>query len=357
MQQASIDTLIIGQGLAGSLLAWSLIGRGRSVRVCDDHQQGSASRVAAGVLNPLAGMRFSRPAGVGDWLDSAHRLYRELERELDRPLFHELPMIRLLRSAEQRRFYERQAADPASTPYLGEAFGPGDSGYRLGDAHGGFHQRQTGYIDTGALLDGLGDWLRDRDALQLGPVAAQDIQLTAEGIKLGELTAARVVFCEGWRLRDNPWFDWLPLQPAKGEILTLAHDPAQPDRMLAGVRWLVPLTDGRCKLGATVEHQQLDTQATARARDALLADYQAMLPDAAPAQVLNQQAGVRPNTRDRKPLLGAHPQHPELLVFNGFGGRGSLTIPWHAERFADWLDGRGELPTETDIRRLNHDQS
>lgn len=352
MSSPSIDTLIIGQGLAGSLLAWTLIQRGHSVLVCDDHQQASASRVAAGMINPLAGMRFTRPARIDAWLASAESLYRDLETVLQRPLLHPLPMIRLLRSPEQRRFYQRQADDPSSTPYLGDGFAPGHSGYALGDPHGGFHQQRTGYLATNTLLDGLAGWLNARGALRLGPVAAADVSLTADGVQLGDIHATRVVFCEGWRLADNPWFNWLPLAPAKGEILTLAGDPAQPDRILVAGRWLLPVAGDRAKLGATVCHDPVDTQVTQAARDALLADYRRLLPDAPPPVVLEQQAGVRPNTRDRKPLLGAHPQHPELVVFNGFGGRGSLTIPWYAARLADWLDGGGALPDEADIRRV-----
>lgn len=355
MSDTATDILIIGQGLAGSLLAWTLIRRGRRVVVWDDYQQDSASRVAAGLINPLAGMRLNRPAHVDDWLASGRRLYRELETTLGRQLLYELPMIRLFRSAEQRRFHERQASDPASTPYLGAAFDAGGSGYAIGDPHGGFHQQQTGFITTVPLLEGLRDWLQARGALRLGPVDSRAIELPPGGVRYQDIEARQLVFCEGWRLRDNPWFNWLPLQPVKGEILTLADDPVQPDRILNGAHWLVPQPGGGCKVGATVDHRHLDTEITAAARDTLLAAYRALLPQAAPGTVLDQQAGVRPNTQDRRPLLGPHPQHPELMVFNGFGGRGSLTIPWHAERFADWLDGRGELPAAADIRRLHED--
>ncbi len=353
MSVTSIDTLIVGQGLAGSLLAFTLHQRGNQVLVMDDHQQGSASRVAAGMINPLAGMRFTRPAGVDAWLAEATVLYRHLEHALAHPLLHDVPMIRLLRSAEQRRFYQRQADDPASAPYLAGDFDAGGSGYDLGDPHGGFHQRRTGYLDTHALLDGLARWLSAHGALRQGPVDPHQLHFVGDQVRIGDVQARRVVFCEGWRMRDNPWFDWLPLTPAKGEILTLAEDPAQPDRAVVGGRWLLPVADGRRKLGATVCHDPLDTTPTAAARNELLADYRRLLPTASAPTVFNHQAGVRPNTRDRQPLLGAHPQHPQLVVFNGFGGRGSLTIPWHAARLADWLDGTGELPSHADIRRLN----
>ena len=52
-----VDYLIIGQGLAGSLLAWELIQRRCSVVVVDNGNE-NASQIAAGLINPITGMRF-----------------------------------------------------------------------------------------------------------------------------------------------------------------------------------------------------------------------------------------------------------------------------------------------------------
>ena len=52
----AIDFLIIGQGLAGTVLAWNLIQRGRSVIVLDREDESTSSKVAAGLINPFVGM-------------------------------------------------------------------------------------------------------------------------------------------------------------------------------------------------------------------------------------------------------------------------------------------------------------
>ena len=116
MSEADYDYLILGQGLAGSLLAWHLLHAGRRVLVIDDGHRSSSSKVAAGLVNPLAGMRFNCAPRTAQWLESAHAFYRSLGALYDRSYFHAIDMQRLFRSPEQARFYRRQLERPASQP-------------------------------------------------------------------------------------------------------------------------------------------------------------------------------------------------------------------------------------------------
>lgn len=352
MGTPSLDYLIIGQGLAGSLLAWTLLRRGQRVHLFDDHHASSASMAAAGLINPLGGMRFNRLPHLEACLEQVERTYRDLEATLGVPLWHPLDMVRLFREPSQRRFWERRRDDPASRRYLAEPFPAGGSGYDLNDLHGGFYQRHTGYVAVSQLLQALRRHFCAQGLLSEAPLAAAELHFTPSGLRYGDRHCRYVVFCEGHKVAQNPWFDWLPLQPAKGEILTLASDERLADKIINARHWLLPLAEGGYKFGATNDHQHLDNRPTQAGRAALLAGLDDLFPHHTGVTVTDHRAGVRPNTSDRRPLLGAHPQHPQLLVFNGFGGRGSLTIPWHARIFADWLAGAGELPADVDIRRL-----
>ena len=66
---------------------------------------------------------------------------------------------------------------------------------------------------------------------------------------------------------------------------------------------------------------------------------------------MQKKVGVRPGTKDRKPFLGRHPYHPQLAVFNGFGAKGSLMIPWYSQHFSQYLLGKGEIFSSADIKR------
>jgi glycine/D-amino acid oxidase-like deaminating enzyme len=350
MSDRPLDYLIIGQGLAGSALAWHLIHAGQRVCVIDDGHQSASSMVAAGLINPLAGMRFNRRPELDDWLAAATHWYDALAARFTRRFFHALPMLRLFRSTEQRRFYRRRIADPASRRLLGAAFDPAHCPEPVAAPHGGFVQQQTGYVDLPLLLATLRGWLEERGSLLPAQVAPGQIELTGDGVSALGRPARRLVFCDGARLRENPWFGELPLAADKGEILDLRTADWRPRHIINGAHWLVPQVNGTIRFGATHEHHQVDGLPTAAARAALLHGFAALRPGSV-VDVQTQLAGVRPATRDHYPLLGVHPAHPQLWVCNGFGARGALTIPWYTACLSARLLEGGALPREADIAR------
>ena len=346
------DYLVVGQGLAGSLLAWRLRELGRRVLVVDDAHRGSASLAAAGLVNPLAGLRFSLPPAVDAWRAEATALYGRLERHFGRQYFHAVPMLRLFRSPEQIRFWERRAADPRADAYLGKRFGPETAGEPVHAPYGGFHQHRTGYLDVPALLGDIRTALQEAGCLRTTALDYRAVRFSPDHVEWEGLRAARLACCDGHRLADNPWFDWLPLATDRGEILTLDPAPGLPRRIVNGAHWLVPLASGGCRVGSTHDHHRTDSTPTADAREAILAGTRAMLAAAPALRVREHRAGVRPGSADRHPFAGCHPQHPRLAVLNGFGAKGSLTLPWYSARLVAHLEHGAALPVEADIARF-----
>ena len=346
------DTLIVGQGLAGSALAWHLLARGQRVCVIDDSHATASSEVAAGLINPLAGLRYTRRPGTLAWLATAERWYAELGQRFDQAFLVPLPMLRLFRSIEQRRFFERAAADPDNATLLVGEVEPHELPPGLRATHGGFRQRRTGYVDLPALLGHLRVWLTEHAETVSAIVDPAAVAADADGVRWRGLTADRLVFCDGARLRDNPWFAGLPLQPEKGEILDLDVPGLDLDVIVNAAHWLIPLGPGRVRFGATHVHGEVDLKATPDGRDALLAGFRALFPSVDTVTVTAHRAGIRPGTKDRDPLLGASPQAARVYTCNGFGARGALSIPWYADRLAAHLCDGDPLPAEADIRRF-----
>jgi glycine/D-amino acid oxidase-like deaminating enzyme len=146
----------------------------------------------------------------------------------------------------------------------------------------------------------------------------------------------------------------LPFQPVKGEILTLRSQKPLSDAILNAGHWLIPLDEHHYRLGSTYQHQPLDNEATDQGQQQLLRALGKLIKDSGPLEVVGHRAGVRPATRGTQPFLGPSPQEPRIEIFNGFGAKGSLLIPWYAERYTAYLQGRESLPPEADIRRFAH---
>ena len=348
------DYLIIGQGLAGSLLAWRLAQRRQRILVVDDGHATASSMVAAGLINPLAGMRFNHSPHARQWLQSLEQTYGELAGLAGQPFLQWLDMVRLFRSTEQIRFYLRQRDREDTHDLLGQRLDADHFPQPVHAPWGGFEQYRTGWVRLPRLLAFMADWLRERNMLRNEKLSYEDLELQAGQLSWKEVTAGQVIFCDGYRSMHNPWFQWLPFAPDQGEILTLKRcsNAPLPNRIVNGATWLLPVDEERYRLGATHYHNRQDNRATEEGKQKLLAGMEALLlhPDALTLE--KNEAGVRPATADRQPFIGTHPELPRLHMFNGFGAHGSLTIPWYAQRMADWLLQKSPLPDNADIRRL-----
>jgi len=341
----NIDFLIIGLGLAGSLLAWQLIQSGHKVIIIDKGLE-NASQVAAGLINPVTGMRFVKSADIDTLLPVAKQLYTELADFFQQDFYIEKPMLRIFNSDKERINCEKRAINPDYQLYLGDThriINP------LNTPFGAVTQRQTGYLLTRPLLRCLTDFFIANNSYQQAAFDVVDMQLSPALCWQG-IFPTRIIFCEGYHAMHNPYFSWLPFQPVKGEILTVTHYHQLPDAILNYGQWLLPLNSQQARIGATFDWQDLNNQATELGKQTLLNGLKMLLADF-DHEIVAHQANVRPCTLDKQPFIGFHPQHPQLAIFNGFGAKGSLQIPWHSQHFARVLMDNGTLHSSTNIQR------
>ncbi|MGR8934588.1 MAG: NAD(P)/FAD-dependent oxidoreductase [Gammaproteobacteria bacterium] len=339
-----VDFLIVGQGLAGSLLGWELLQRGARVLLLDAGGT-NASQVAAGLINPITGMRLVKTPGIDALLPEAAACYRQLEQRFGKRFYIEKPLLRRLANERERHYAEQRCADGKYRDYI-DRFVPENDAAPFGS----LLQQRSAYLLTAPLLSCLRDFFHAGGSYQETALRYADLALTDAGVCWRDVNAQRLVFCEGYRSKDNPWFGRLPLQPVKGEILTLQAGPL-PDTIVNYGQWLIPLDAHTARIGATFERECLDCEATDSAKQQLLANLSAHCPAVNIHAVIDHQAGIRPATLDKQPFLGAHPRHPQLTIFNGFGAKGSLAIPYYARHFAEFLLHGAPLSANADIRR------
>ena len=344
------DYLILGQGIAGSLLAWELIQAGKRVMVIDNGHQHASSKVAAGLINPITGMRVVKSPHTEAWLAAADSLYAQMQERLSIQIRHELPMWRIFTNPKQQQAWQERLAEADYAPYIGAPMEAGQAlPYRaeLGLAE----ITHTGYIDTKLLLTTIRGWLQQQQSYRQMECDYGQISISADGVRLGEDTARQLIFCEGYRATGNPWFTDLPLTPVKGEILTLECEQTLPQAIANFGKWVLPLGPLEFKLGATYDWQHVDQEPTEKAREHLLQELDRHTRTHLHPRVLEHEVGMRPNSRDRLPLIGAHPNEPRLWMFNGFGSRGSLMIPYYARLLRrHMLEGK-PLDGDSDLAR------
>ncbi len=341
-----IDYLIIGQGLAGSLLAWELFRRGSKVLLLDNGEE-NASRVAAGLINPVTGQRLAKTTSIETLLPVARDYYAELANHFGQFFLVEKPMLRLLRNDEELETAEKRLKQTGYRDYLIDIVEPWP---QIAGSLAILRQSQTGYLMTEPLLDALQRFFSGQHLYRRTQLDYREVH-PGRTLRWQNYRPDRIIFCEGYQAIDNPWFDWLPFQAVKGEIITAQSPIPLIDRILNYGHWMIPLDTTRFKTGATFDRSHIDTKVSLEAGNALLSTLSKIYPAQQQARITRRQAGVRPATQDRQPFIGFHPTHPELAIFNGFGAKGSLLIPYYCQRFADTLIQRQPLPAHCDIKR------
>jgi glycine/D-amino acid oxidase-like deaminating enzyme len=344
----NIDYLIVGQGLAGSLLAYELMQRNCRVVVVDNAKE-SASKVAAGLINPVTGMRLVKSPTVDELLPVAKQTYSGLEQFFQQGFYIEKPMYRVLKNEQELNLVNKRLQDPGYHDYLGrlEAYKPL---IPFTTPFGYVQQKHTAYLLTRPLLACLRAFFIANNSYQKTQLHYQDIGLTSCCYWQG-LTIKRVIFCEGYLAIHNPFFNYLPFQVVKGEILDLRHNLPLPDAIINFAHWLIPLSAHELRLGASFDRDNINTDITDFAKQHLLNSLADYYPALVKASLLQHVAHVRPCTQDRQPFLGYHPNFCQLGIFNGFGAKGSLQIPLLARQFADSLINSTPIDPAYDINR------
>ncbi|MGR9014727.1 MAG: NAD(P)/FAD-dependent oxidoreductase [Gammaproteobacteria bacterium] len=344
-----IDYLIIGQGLAGSLLAWELIHRGCKVVIIDDGRE-NASQVAAGLINPITGMRFVKSADVDTLLPSAKHRYAQLADFFRQEFYIEKSMLRIFRNESELKNAGKRLNNPDYQVYLGDMQPPGKPIEHLATPLGFLEQKQTGYLQTRPLLSRLKAFFIAQNSYRQANVDYQDIRFEPS-LRWQDIYPKHIIFCEGHQASQNPWFSCLPFQPVKGEILTLEHQAHLPDKILNYGNWLVPLNSHQIRIGATFDRENLNTQTTEQGKNDLLSSLNQVSTGITHTTLISHQANIRPCTLDKQPFIGRHSKHRQLAIFNGFGAKGSLQIPWYSRQFANALLDGTPLPDTCNIER------
>lgn len=319
--------------------------RGYSVKILDHRSGNSCSNVAAGLMNPITGKRQTLSWRSEDFFPKAIDFYRRYAPENGQNAFRELPIHRILSSvAEQNRWSTADHPDRFKLFIEDQALSslPSD---RYHNALGTLVVKSGGKLDMKAFLKHAHQLLLNDLAYE---EVDQAIDITPNSMYAYQNDQAdHLIHAEGWNHADL--WNFLPFTPMKGEILTLQSDHLDTDKIVIGSCFIAPETDQTFRVGATYDWRSINTTKTGEAREALIQRFQKMTD--VPFEVIDHQVGIRPAVSDRRPLIGKHPNHNNLFLFNGMGSKGASMTPLLAEWFIDFMEGQA-LPDEVNLNRF-----
>ncbi|WP_437206349.1 NAD(P)/FAD-dependent oxidoreductase [Planctomicrobium sp. SH664] len=344
------DVIIVGQGLAGTTLAWQLREAGMRIAIVDRGERDTASRVAAGLITPITGPRLAKTHEWEVLWPAALQFYRQLEQLLQVDLFRVGESIRLFADEAQRDLFQRRLQQPEFAARVDA------SDLRLGGAlrapFGGFVMKPTARLDVGTYLQTSRKFFESEQLYFHGDLNLPvDVTFHAKAIQIPKLnlTANRLILCQGYVPELPCGFARVPFRAAKGEILTVSIPELHEHRAIHDRIWIAPEQKPLFRIGATFEWHDLTNQPTTAGRTELL-QKSAQLLDL-PLKVVDQRGAVRPVIRDFHPVVGLHPDLPQVGILNGLGAKGSLLAPTWSTRLVQLLLNDQAIPVEGDVAR------
>jgi glycine oxidase len=335
------DVIIIGGGIIGLSLSIALRKRGASILVVERGEPGREASHAAGGM--LVDCPLETPTALQSLATASARLYPEFAHEvqIESGITVDLRDFGTIvfpspQHVREHPGFTAAKLSPAALSELEPA---------LADNTQPASYLEERSVDPRALAAASAQTAKKRDVDFSSGDAVTSVHLS-EGRATSVTTvktsflASKIVNCAGcWSGQISPFR--LPTRPVKGQMLCLLMHPRNLLKQVIRTPdvYLIPRSDGRLLVGATVEEAGFDKRTDPDTIQRLHRAALKLVPKLTDARILEDWAGLRPGTPDNLPILGAT-EIPGYYAATGHFRDGILLAPITAQVMADVIEGR-----------------
>lgn len=343
-----VDYIIVGLGLAGVAFVEELLAAKKTFIVFEDDSQ-TSSLVAGGVYNPVILKRFTPVWNAKEQLEIAMPFYEKLEQKFKTKFDEKFLIKKVFKSVEDENNWFSSLDNPKLENFLDEKLDAKSYEGIIADFNFG-NVKEAGRVDTRKLVETYRNYLQENNNIKFEQFEHQKIKFSEDALLYKGITANRIVFCEGFGMKQNLFFNYLPLNEVKGELITIHAPDLNIDFLLKSTLFVLPLGNNNYKIGATFNWKDKTSNPSKEGKYELVEKLRKVIN--VPYSIIEQTAGVRPTVKDRRPLVGKHPAYPNLTILNGLGTRGVMIAPTMAKELYNHLENGADLDAVSDIKRF-----
>ena len=344
-----IKYIIVGQGLAGTLLAYQMHKNNIPFKIIVDPKLKSASEIAAGLINPLVFKRLTKSWMADSLFPKMYETYNEMEEMLSIKFIEQKQMIKPL--AEQDiPMWQKRIDQGKMNHYIDRV----DKdlrleGYKAIEHYGSLVQ--TGSCNLSLLIQSMRHFFKQHDYLVKDHLKINDVTFEDKYVYWKNLSAEKIIFCRGYKDAQNALFPPESFYLTKGELIEIEANALSEDYILNKNLFVLPTGQKRFKVGATYQWDTINEDTSEEGKSELLTKLNKLIDT--DYTVLNHWAGVRPTVKDRRPILGIHPHNDRLAIFNGLGTKGVMLAPYFSEQMLQLLENpQAEINEEVKLDRF-----
>ncbi|OAB40000.1 glycine oxidase ThiO [Paenibacillus macquariensis subsp. defensor] len=364
-----IDAIIVGGGVIGSAIAYYMSARGMKVILLERDRVGSQATIAAaGMLAAQAEITEAGP--MFDFARASRALFPQLATDL-----RDLTGIDM---GLKRKGLLRVAVTEADVVEIQRTL---DFQKTVGEQADWLSTEQVRYKEPSISSEILGAMLIEEDSQVEAPelcsafaqaaavLGAQIVEFTevksllfAHGRISGVMTSVGAIYSDKVIIASGTWSGSLlaqagltcPIYPVKGECFSVInHTPLIQSTIYSHGCYLVPKKGGRIVVGATAYAHNYNRKVSLGGIAKLLEAAKQLIPGIVDTEWEKAWCGLRPQTLDGLPYLGAHPHWKGLYVAAGHYRNGILLSAMTGKLVADWAEGKIEKNLSLESYRVD----
>ena len=326
------DYIIIGQGLAGSALAWRLYFNNKSFIILDSEANTSASKAALGIYNPITGRKNIKTWNADILFKELENFYMRVEKSLNTKILYRKNIFRPFKNNRDLNDWNIRLGNEKYKKYLKEI------------NNKGITTKGSGYLDVKKYLKKTKKYFKHIGRYKVHKLNNTELLKENNHINIDGYNFNKIVMCMGIDQKKINLFSEIKLIPVAGNSIK-AESKFFSDNILNKRISIFNVSKNEIYAGSTYNNGNINKGINLlknQINKIINSDF----------KILKSYFGIRPASKDRRPIVGKHKIINNLFIINGLGSKGVSQSPYCSKQLFDYIENNKKINIEINIDRI-----
>ena len=326
------DYIIIGQGLAGSALAWRLYFNNKSFIIIDSEANTSASKAALGIYNPITGRKNIKTWNADILFKELENFYMRVEKSLNTQILYRKNIFRPFKNNRDLNDWNIRLGNEKYKKYL----------KKINDK--GITTKGSGYLDVKKYLKETKKYFKHIGRYKVHKLNNTELLKENNHINIDGYNFNKIVMCMGIDQKKINLFSEIKLIPVAGNSIK-AESKFFSDNILNKRISIFNVSKNEIYAGSTYNNGNINKGINLlknQINKIINSDF----------KILKSYFGIRPASKDRRPIVGKHKIINNLFIINGLGSKGVSQSPYCSKQLFDYIENNKKINIEINIDRI-----
>ena len=345
------DLIIVGQGIAGTVLYDHLKDKFKNILIISNTNFVDSTEVASGVYNPISLRRCVLSWKINQIMPISLSYYQKTQKKINKKIIFPLDIIKLFFNKSDLDMWRIKKNNTDAGRYIKEFYNKIE--YKnLNKNLGGALISPAGYVDINTIRHFFLNKMKKKNIFLNEKFDHSKLKTSRNKIYYKHIKAKKIVFCEGDRGSVNPFFKEKMFNLCKGEVITIkTSEEFFLRHILSKEIFVLPKEPNVFQIGSTYDRDYKSRDKTDQAKDFLTKKLNKILN--IEYKIISHKSSIRPTVIDRRPIIGPHKKHQNMYIFNGFGSKSVMLVPYFAKLFSHNLLLDKPMTTEVSTCRFD----